>query len=130
LANNVIDKGLRAFHPPRLATNLINSRFVPAVSPVDLHIRMTDTATFKRAVIDYICGCFAGGANVLTGFPFDTVKVTLQARPEHRSAIACARHLYRIGGVRCTSNHFLFPGRLVQHAAGHQHASICHVTPC
>lgn len=30
-------------------------------------------------VLDYIAGCIAGSANITSGFPFDTVKVRLQA---------------------------------------------------
>ena len=34
-------------------------------------------------VLDYIAGCVAGSANITSGFPFDTVKVRLQASGSH-----------------------------------------------
>ena len=55
--------------------------------------------TASVGVSDYVCGCFAGGSNVLTGYPLDTVKVHLQQSSKHTNAFSCARSLYRSGGV-------------------------------
>lgn len=63
---------------------------------------------------DYVCGCFAGGANVLVGYPFDTVKVTLQgAHPgQFSSPLQCSSHILNTKGVRspphCASTTFGF----------------------
>lgn len=56
--------------------------------------------TLRTASVEYICGCLAGAANVVTGYPFDTVKVRLQTFGGHSSPLAVAGHLYRSGGVR------------------------------
>ena len=54
----------------------------------------------RNSVVDYVCGCLAGGANVLTGYPFDTVKVALQASQRYSGPLACATGIYKSKGVR------------------------------
>lgn len=49
---------------------------------------------------EYTAGCVAGAANVVSGFPFDTVKVRLQASPDrYRGPWDCVRRIWRHEGV-------------------------------
>lgn len=49
---------------------------------------------------DLAAGLIAGGANIFTGFPFDTLKVRLQAEPGvYRGAFHCLVHILRNEGV-------------------------------
>lgn len=56
-----------------------------------------------KVVREYLAGCAAGASNVLTGYPFDTVKVHLQTASagQYRSAFHCVSYIYRLQGVRC-----------------------------
>ena len=50
---------------------------------------------------DLGAGTLGGCAGILSGQPLDTIKVRLQARPEHyRGIIDCATHTLRHEGVR------------------------------
>ncbi|GMH43198.1 hypothetical protein BSKO_11120 [Bryopsis sp. KO-2023] len=53
-------------------------------------------------VVKEMCaGLIAGGANIASGFPFDTVKVRLQAeRGVYRGAWQCFRHILKFDGIR------------------------------
>lgn len=45
-------------------------------------------------------GCIAGAANVTSGYPFDTIKVKLQAsKGMYAGMNDCARHIWRTEGV-------------------------------
>lgn len=72
-----------------------------------------------RALIDITSGTIGGIGLVLTGFPFDTVKVRLQTQsytnPLYTNAIDCVRKIYHNEGIvngflkvcglyRCTHN--------------------------
>eukprot|EP00892_Ulva_mutabilis_P009169 jgi/Ulvmu1/6624/UM003_0262.1 len=52
-------------------------------------------------VRDYACGCIAGAVNVFVGYPFDTVKVTLQNSSPGRftGPIQCCSHIVGSRGV-------------------------------
>ena len=49
-----------------------------------------------------LSGGVAGAANIFTGFPFDTVKVRLQASPRgtYAGPIDCTRSILKFEGVR------------------------------
>lgn len=53
-------------------------------------------------VRDYVCGCVAGAVNVFVGYPFDTVKVTVQNSSPGRFAgpVDCCSHILASRGVR------------------------------
>lgn len=53
---------------------------------------------------EYTAGCAAGAANVISGFPFDTVKVRMQASPTRYSAWECFLHICRQEGVRAATS--------------------------
>ncbi|KAF5843122.1 mitochondrial carrier protein-domain-containing protein [Dunaliella salina] len=48
-----------------------------------------------------ICGALAGSANVVSGYPFDTVKVRMQSSPPHhfQSSLQCFQHILKTEGV-------------------------------
>ena len=55
---------------------------------------------------DLTAGTCAGAANILVGFPFDTLKVRLQAeRGVYRGAWQCLMQILRYEGVRAHSSH-------------------------
>lgn len=69
---------------------------------------------------DYASGCIAGAVNVFVGYPFDTVKVTLQNSSPGRftGPIQCCSHILNHRGVRfswsrCVSYVFSTIGRCV-----------------
>lgn len=50
---------------------------------------------------DYLAGVVAGSANIVVGFPADTVKVRLQNRHNpYSGALHCLRSMLRNEGVR------------------------------
>ena len=50
---------------------------------------------------ELVCGSLAGGANIATGFPFDTIKVKLQGNPgRYIGMFHCFRSVWREEGVR------------------------------
>lgn len=53
--------------------------------------------------LNLLCGGVAGASNIFTGFPFDTVKVRLQASPQgtYAGPWDCAKAIWRFEGVRC-----------------------------
>ena len=64
---------------------------------------------------DYAAGAIAGSANIISGFPFDSVKVRLQAdNCAYRGAWQCFRAIAREEGV---SGEVLGGGRVVGAAA-------------
>mmetsp|Transcript_3612 Transcript_3612/g.10852 ORF Transcript_3612/g.10852 Transcript_3612/m.10852 type:complete len:296 (-) Transcript_3612:67-954(-) len=54
-----------------------------------------------HAVVDYVSGVIAGSAAILTGYPFDTVKVRLQSLKgaSYRGPLHCALHILRHEGI-------------------------------
>lgn len=61
---------------------------------------MVASSSADVATKELICGCTAGMANVLSGFPFDTVKVHLQAEPgRYRGMWQCFTDIWRKQGV-------------------------------
>lgn len=60
----------------------------------------------EDALKDYAAGCAAGIATVITGHPFDTVKVKLQVQNteahafKYRNALHCTTHILRTEGVK------------------------------
>jgi hypothetical protein len=54
-------------------------------------MRSSNETTALTWSSSYVCGFFAGAANVLAGYPFDTVKVRQTALP--RSAVTIDTHL-------------------------------------
>ena len=54
------------------------------------------------STINALSGGVAGAANIFTGFPFDTVKVRLQASPRgtYAGGIDCATSILKYEGVR------------------------------
>ena len=54
------------------------------------------------STINALSGGVAGAANIFTGFPFDTVKVKLQASPRgtYAGGIDCTRSILKFEGVR------------------------------
>lgn len=51
-------------------------------------------------VLDYLAGAIAGSANIVSGFPFDSVKVRLQADSSaYRGAWQCFTSIIRLEGV-------------------------------
>ena len=57
-------------------------------------VQMSDTSHQAN----FLAGSLAGAANVLVGFPFDTVKVHLQTS-KNESSFRLASHIYRARGV-------------------------------
>eukprot|EP00210_Caulerpa_lentillifera_P009183 g8755.t1 len=58
------------------------------------------TVTVSNAQRDLIAGLVAGGANTLVGFPFDTLKVRLQAeRGVYRGSLHCLLHILKFEGI-------------------------------
>ena len=57
------------------------------------------------STINALSGGVAGAANIFTGFPFDTVKVRLQASPRgtYAGGIDCTRSILKFEGVSKTS---------------------------
>lgn len=55
--------------------------------------------------INALSGGVAGAANIFTGFPFDTVKVRLQASPRgtYAGGIDCTRSILKFEGVHKTA---------------------------
>lgn len=53
------------------------------------------------STINALSGGVAGAANIFTGFPFDTVKVRLQASPRgtYAGGIDCTRSILKFEGV-------------------------------
>lgn len=89
-------------------------QLVPVASSQWVHVYMSDSqplgAGLPPWLRDYVCGAFAGGANVLVGYPFDTVKVTLQnAHPAQFSGPQqCSSHILSSKGVRSPPYHSLY----------------------
>lgn len=54
--------------------------------------------------LNLLCGGVAGASNIFTGFPFDTVKVRLQASPQgtYAGPWDCAKTIWRFEGVSYT----------------------------
>lgn len=57
---------------------------------------------FSEGTVNALSGGVAGAANIFTGFPFDTVKVRLQASPHgtYAGPWDCARSIVKYEGVR------------------------------
>ncbi|GFH19505.1 mitochondrial substrate carrier, partial [Haematococcus lacustris] len=55
----------------------------------------------SREHADLVAGAVAGAANVLSGYPLDTVKVRMQSSSPGapHGAMACLRHILRHEGV-------------------------------
>ena len=62
---------------------------------------------FSEGTVNALSGGVAGAANTFTGFPFDTVKVRLQASPPgtYAGPWDCARSIVKYEGVRGASEH-------------------------
>ena len=62
---------------------------------------MTGSSTAENR-LNLLCGGVAGASNIFTGFPFDTVKVRLQASPQgtYAGPWDCAKTIWRFEGVR------------------------------
>ena len=62
---------------------------------------------FSEGTVNALSGGVAGAANIFTGFPFDTVKVRLQASPRgtYAGPWDCARSIVKYEGVRGASEH-------------------------
>ena len=58
----------------------------------------------SEGTLNALCGGVAGAANIFTGFPFDTVKVRLQASATgaYAGPMDCLRGIMRVEGVRFT----------------------------
>ena len=62
---------------------------------------------FSEGTVNALSGGVAGAANIFTGFPFDTVKVRLQASPPgtYAGPLDCARNIVKYEGVRGASEY-------------------------
>lgn len=55
-----------------------------------------------EGTVNALSGAVAGAANIFTGFPFDTVKVRLQASPQgtYKGPWDCAKSIVKFEGVQ------------------------------
>ena len=53
----------------------------------------------NRAIKDIVAGSFAGVVQVLSGQPFDLVKVRLQTSSSYNGTIDCVKKIYQNEGI-------------------------------
>lgn len=64
----------------------------------------TNNEVENKAFRELFVGLVAGAANIFSGYPFDTVKVRLQAdRGVYNGAWHCLKHIIRYEGVNNTN---------------------------
>lgn len=90
----------------------------------------SDKSESRGASKDLVCGLIAGAANVVSGYPFDTLKVRLQANKGMYDGLSdCFWHIWRTEGVS-TSHHRLHHFRTCLTAIVPQQRAYCRVVLC